>query len=403
MEVDKIIQNTIKAIKQNDDSLIQIIEELRQTQYYSSLPKQLQQLINTALFDNGVFNKLDFSLLNENQRFAICLWTLNFNDSFNNKYYIELFRWYQKHLNESIEKSNYNQLDFIVDYYQKTPSSFVIKDSAPFKYEPPKLKNKHLKYISDLIKIGSCIQFNCPGFIKNEFIYLISGLCVVYHSNKCLSFKYFKDLIHSIQSFIQLIPNSISIDASLFAKDKKHYGLSTQLLFNENKGYEDEEQTNFNYRYKPAFDYLKDETKGGRTQITKDETGMRLNTDYDEQQLKELWEQLQTEFTQIKTASNEDEKIKSIKQLLITWFDSQVLTRSTCLSGVLLLMILTHRKIKLLNNQLIDWKAIITSNIDDTYELLEKYDYIEMNDFKELSLLDVLTITKYYIEFIMSH
>ena len=404
MEPDKIIESTIDAIKRNDESLIQIIDELKQTQYYNSLPSKIKILINNALFDNGVFNKLDFGLLNENQYFSICLWTLNFNDSFKNKYYVELLKHYQSHFNDSIEKSNYNQLPFIVDYYQKTPSAFVIKDAINFKYEPPKLINKHLKYISELIKIGSCIQFNCPGFVKNELIYLISGLCVVYH-DKPLSFLHLKDLVHSIQSFIQLIPSSISLDASLFAKGSKNYGLSTQLLFNEKKGYENIkiDDDAFNYRYKPAFEYLKNEINGNRTKVTRDESGMRLSTEYNEQQLNELWEQLETEFSRIKTSSDENEKNKAIQELLITWFDSQCLTRSTCLCGVLMLMIFTRRKIKLQNNELIDWKAIITGTIDGTYELLEKFDYIETKDFEELTLLDVLTITKYYVDFIITH
>ena len=313
-----------------------------------------------------------------------------------------MFKHYQQHLNESIEKSNYNDLNFIIDYYQKTPSSFIIKDESNLTFEQPNLKNQHIKYISELIKIGSCIQFNCPGFVKNEFIYLISGLCVVYHSKRWANFENVKDLIYSIQSFIQLIPNSISIDGNKFTHGDKRYGLSTQLLFNENKGYEDPDANNFNYRYKPAFKYLKNEIKDGNTHITRDETGMRLNTEFNEQQLNELWEQLQIEYTKIKTAS-ENEKLKEIKQFLITWFDSQCLTRSTCLIGVLLLMILTQHKIKLVPDELIDWKAIICGNIDDTFEMLDKFDYFECDDFNNLTLLDVLTITKYYIEFVMSH
>lgn len=402
MEFDKIIDLTIKAVKENDDNIIQIIEEIKQGLYYQILPKHLKIMLNDALFNNGVFNKIDFSLLDEYQRFALSLWTLNFNNNFNNKYYISLFKHYQQHLNESIEKSNYNDLKFIIDYYQKTPSSFIIKDESNLTFEQPNLKNQHIKYISELIKIGSCIQFNCPGFVKNEFIYLISGLCVVYHSKRWANFENVKDLIYSIQSFIQLIPNSISIDGNKFTHGDKRYGLSTQLLFNENKGYEDPDANNFNYRYKPAFKYLKNEIKDGNTHITRDETGMRLNTEFNEQQLNELWEQLQIEYTKIKTASD-NEKLKEIKQFLITWFDSQCLTRSTCLIGVLLLMILTQHKIKLVPDELIDWKAIICGNINDTFEILDKFDYFECDDFNNLTLLDVLTITKYYIEFVMSH
>lgn len=400
MEPEKIIQNTIKAIKQNDDSLIQIIEELKQTNYYSSLPKPFQQMINTALFNNGVFNKLDISLLTDEQKFLICLLTLNFTDQFKNKYYTELFKWYQKHLNDSIEQSNYNTIPWIVDYYQKTPSAFIITNpTEPLETKKPTLNNKYLKYISQLIKIGSCIQFNCPGFVKNELWYLIAGICIMYHITKP-KHETFKELIFSIQSFIQLIPTSISIYGNkFFTNPKSKYGLSTQLIFNENKGYENIENTidNYNFRYQPAFKYLENENKTGNTHITRDETGIRLNTEYDQKQFEQLEQELQEQYEKY----IQNPTIEQLEKLLIMWFDSQALTRSTCLSGVLALMILSGKTIKLINDELIDWKAIISKSVQNTYEFKEPIEPID--DFKDLKLSDVLTITKYYIEFIMTH
>lgn len=421
MNPEKIIELTLKACQENDDNLIEITDELKSGTMFQYLPKNVKTIINDSLFKNGVFNKIDYSLLNEEERFFIALLTCSFNsyESFKNRYYKYFLYWYYKNLNEDIIKSNINNLKFCVDYYQHTPSLFVINDDDLKEINVLKnvnltLDSDYLKYISKLIEIGKCIQFNVSGFIKNELIYLICGCCVCY----CLSIKNkiksFEELVMIIQTFIQLNIQSISIDGRKF----ENYGLSTALSFNTKEGFKDNEikEQNFNYRYKCAYEYYKERKailvngiepnkrqfdKTQITEIVQDEQGIRLNTSLKKEDLNEVWEYFEILFDEY----NKNKTNENLERILIRWFDSQCLTRSTCLTGVLLLMILSEKKIELTKNELIDWKAIICNKIDNTYSFKDDIELSddEKKDFEKMKLKDVLTLTKFYIKVIMEH
>lgn len=416
MNPDKLIELVIKACSENDSNVVQMVDELKQSQLMN-IP-QVKKIIHNTMFNNGVFNRLIQDQLNEEQRFCLSLWTMNFEYAKHtpNRYYRVLLTHYLNHLNEPVENSNYDVLPFIKDYYQKTPSIFVIdNDTFNKSIEIPELKlnSNYLSYIPELIKIGKSVQFNCSGFIKNELYYLMCGCCVVYHIINFDRYKTFKSFYRSIQSFIQLFPNSISISCDLFKSNTinernetdnniKIYSLSTALIFNNHKGFEDIINKNFNYRYKEAFKYLDNKKNIDKlTQIKTDDLGIHLLTELSNNDIDKLFNEFEILFKQLKETNQKNECTDLIlNELLIKWFDSQCLTRSTCLTGILMLMILKHSIIKLTENELIDWKAIICGNIDNTYEIIDEIKPSKkmIDDFKQLKLIDVLTMFKFYVQ-----
>lgn len=398
MNPDKIVEKVFKACMENDDSIIQIANELEETQFMK-IP-QVKKMLHNTMFNNGVFNKLKPDCLTELQRFSMSLWTLNFDYEkvTQNRYHTLLLRFYAEHLNDSFSEINYEKLPWIRDYYQKTPSVFAIeKISNEFDKPEIKLNSKYLGFISDLIKIGKSIQFDCPGFIKNEMYYLMAGVCVVYHIINYSEFDSFKSLVKSVQSFVQLMPGSISISSELF-NDSNGYALSTALTINKHEGYSDSiDDLNFNFRYKPAFKYL-DEMKSskGRTEIKNDEQGIHLLTKMNNDDIAKMWDEFEELFIK-----------GDYEQLIVSWFDSQCLTRSTCLIGMLLFMILNEKTIKLKKDELMDWKAIICGTISGTYEFVEDLKTPEFQkkyeSFKDFKLIDLLTLFRYYINVITSN
>lgn len=394
MKPDQVVEKVFKACMENDESIIEIYDEIKDSQIMKL--SQIKKILHNTMFNNGVFNRLIPDCLTEEQKFSLSLWTLNFDyeKATPNKYYASLLRFYANHLNDSFDKINYESLPWIRDYYQKTPSVFVIeKFKEEFKTPEIKLNSKYLSYISDLIKIGKSIQFDCAGFVKNEMYYLMAGACVVYHIVNYSKFDSFKSLVKSVQSFIQLMPNSISISSELF-NDSEGYALSTALTINKHEGFSDSlDELNFNFRYKPAFKYL-DEMRNskGRTEIKNDEQGIHLLTKMNNDDIAKMWDEFEELFIK-----------GDYENLIVSWFDSQCLTRSTCLIGMLIFMILNKKTMTLLKDELMDWKAIICGDISKTYKFDEDIDVSKFESFKDFVLIDLLTLFKFYINVISLH
>ena len=407
MNPESIINQTLKACFENDPEIIQIYDEIKDSQLFK-LP-QLKKVLHNTMFNNGVFNRLIPDQMSEEQRFALSLWTMNFDFIRHtpNRYYQQLMKHYFECLNKPISESNYSKLSFIKDYYQKSPSVFVISNDASSKakkmsYEmnDSKLDSKLLKFVPKFIEIGKSIQFNCPGFVKNELYYLLTGIATCYGIVlKSKPETKFYDLVFSIQSFVQLFPNSVSVMAQDIMTSNSEYNLSTALTINKHEGFIDtnSDEMNFNFRYKPAFKYLDNKkSTDHRTQIATDEQGIHLLTKLSSKEIDDMWKEFEEMF-----------KKEDYENLIVSWFDSQCLTRSTCLCGMILWMIFTKKTFRLIENELMDWKAIIQGTIEGTYEPQSEIDLkkigINEEDLINLTLKDVLTLFKFYIQVISTN
>ena len=143
-----------------------------------------------------------------------------------------------------------------------------------------------------------------------------------------------------------------------------------------------------------------------------DEKGKYILTKMNKKELKDLYKSFGEMFNQIKemfikihsdgrnteggnTESVSEELQKKYNELvdkfITEFFKSQCLTRSTCLIGTLMLIILKGHLIKLTG--LIDYEAILTGKITK-YELLKSLDDYVNECYDSLTLSDVLMCFK---------
>ena len=81
-------------------------------------------------------------------------------------------------------------------------------------------------------------------------------------------------------------------------------------------------------------------------------------------------------------------------ELIIKWFDGQLLTRSTCLIGCLLIVLKEQKTIEFIKDEMPDWKAIGEQTIKETYLVKNKID-VDIPHPKILN--DVLDVLSSYI------
>lgn len=96
------------------------------------------------------------------------------------------------------------------------------------------------------------------------------------------------------------------------------------------------------------------------TKLIDDDKGTYLSTTYKIKDLKTLWDKFEELY-----------KNQQFDELIVLWFDSQILTRSTCLIGCILISVLNGKLIKFKHEEMPDWKSIIIGNFKDTYEEIE--------------------------------
>ena len=219
-------------------------------------------------------------------------------------------------------------------------------------------------------------------------LYLLYGLAIVSAKNK--EFQTFKDLVNYLKSFIQLYLTSKCFnpipecEEDLKMKDKdNYYNLITYLKTKDGR---------FNYRYTCAAKYFDEKIPhciSGNTKMIKSEDGSEyLLTVYKtKEEMEKVWNELEEEFLK-NGLSNE---------LIKKWFDGQLLTRSTCLVGCMLIVMKeleNGKRVVFKENEMPDWCSIAGLDFTTTYTTSDLK--ITIPKIKGLTLSDVLDTLKIY-------
>lgn len=381
----KCLNNSIKTMD--------YYEEIKETREYSSVQELRDAIDNNFLtfcFNNGLWNRINsgnFNKLTDEQKALYSFFNLKQYQP-KNKYRQRILDYYYSHLDVPISKLTQEDClkEHTKDYYSLTPPTFLEMDEI-------KVREPHIsvldglpelvKAIPTFIKIGQCIQFDIEGFPKNQLYYLIVGICVcdLMDSNHST----FKELINHIKSYIQLFITSKCLE--LPAKNDNPYNLITFIDFKDTL----KERPNF--RYQAAKKYLP--VKEGiitKTQFKDDEKGKYIYTEYSTEDYILKWKELEELYTD--SGLSDD--------LICKWFDGQLLTRSTCLIGVILMIyknILKGNLIKFKKDEMPDWKAILQGNYDDTFTI-EKFEE-KTPHIENITLGKILLIVREYINLIL--
>ena len=403
-DINAMTEDFIKMCCNNDPETINYYYEIREFRAYSQVKdfrKVIDENFNNFCFNNSLIHKINFGLLNDNQLLFYRILSYAFDNSFkslpSSMSYRLILEYYMKHLNENIENVKLEDLKTVCGYwYDNIPSRYLvkqgkIKEVKEIKCESIKPNFDLIKHTLDFLKIGNSLLFNVDGFTKNQIVLLLYGMTVYYAWVKLKNkeFKSFKQLVNYLKSFIQINTYSKCLDVldykELKEKDKEDnkdfYNLITYLKFKT-----DDKGENYNYRYKCAEKYFKDKsrkTSGTLNKTVYEElpTGESyIKTVYENiDEVKKVWNDLEEEF-----------KNKGLTDKLITmWFDGQLLTRSTCLIGCMLIMLKEGKFIEFKKDEMPDWKAIAVGNYEGTYETKEEFKDLKINE-NDLKLVDVL-------------
>ena len=388
----KCLNNSIKTMD--------YYEEIKETREYSSVQELRDAIDNNFLtfcFNNGLWNRINsgnFNKLSDEQKTLYSFFNLKQYQP-KNKYRQRILDYYYSHLDVPISKLTQEDClkEHTKDYYSLTPPTFL--DMDEIKVREPHINKldglpELVKAIPTFIKIGQCIQFDIEGFPKNQLYYLIVGICVC----DLLDSKHstFKELINHIKSYIQLFITSKCLE--LPAKNDNPYNLITFIDFKDALNYSSERP---NFRYQAAKKYLP--IKEGiitKTQFKDDEKGKYIYTEYSTEEYILKWKELEELYTVSGLSDN----------LICKWFDGQLLTRSTCLIGVILMIyknIMKRNLIKFKKDEMPDWKAILQGNYDDTFEILKFEDNLSdiVRRIENITLGKILLIVREYINLIL--
>jgi hypothetical protein len=388
MDLNKLVEDFVKHCMYNKKSTMEYYDEIKEMREYTvpQFRQVVDEQFNRFCLNNGLWNRLDFGK-NENDeaKALIKLWTLGNTDyKFKNRYLNGLVDWFlDKNINMEMndlptldEWTMLNKKDEEVKvahhFYSKIPPLYLkLKNVQKDKYSITP-SDKLIKWISDFIKIGKSIQFNVKGFQMNETLWLLVGMAIVYV--KLNPQSTFKGLIKLLRAFIQLNITSICLESD----DSKEYNLITFLK----TGGEE-----YNYRYKCAEKYFGNYKKIGKTDYKVENGKTFILTEYNNhEEYLSKWNELENMF-----------KDKGLtKELIVKWFDSQLLTRSTCLIGCILIVLMENGTIEFIKDEMPDWKAIGLGTIDGTYVVKEALN-IPKDIPKDWKLVDVLSTIAYYI------
>ena len=400
-DLNEVVKIYFDLSNTNNPDFIKYSEDIEQCRMFNNIPKQIKSELNKSynhfMISNGLFNcKFRQTDLTDEQ---ITLLMLLSNDmSYKPEgYQLKLWNFYHSPNYLDCQMNNiYNNFisyfkELINGYYSQIPYMyFKYRKDNPIEFKPTNISsiNTFKKYnLKKFIEIGQCLQFNVEGFPKNELLYLLWGMCVVYCRSK--QFDSFIDLLKTIIGFIQI--NILSKCFICTDTEKENYNLITYIRFGDN---------NFNFRYKPALkyidfenfkDYLNKQSKEHVTKLVQnDKNDLFILTELNHEGMKNILDELETLY-----------KNKNYSELISKFFDSQYLTRSTCLTGCLLILILKNKMIKFHENEMPDWYTILTGkNAEDTYEELE--DIPNVSEYPE-TLNDVLScLINYTVEKINS-
>lgn len=415
--VEEFIEYTIF----NMPEVLEYYQDIKETREYQTLPelrKVIDTYFNNFCFNNGLYYKLDDNLTNKDDEKSTLLYLLTLGNRGKlptNRYRRQIIKYYFEAMNDNklIKDVRFEDIKAFKadDYYSHRPPIYckIINptDEDLIKLRPKlevsKTAEQIIKHTTDFIKIGQSIQFNIKGFPMNQLLYLLVGIAI-YSASKS-KFNTFKELIDYLKSFIQLNLSSIcinTIDTTKNIESDNFYNLITYLMF-------DVDKEEYNMRYKPAHKYFKDYKLDEHVQVNKtlfktkyDETSNKnqafITTEYPtKEDVLNVWQELEDEW-------NKNNKTLS-KELIVKWFDGQLLTRSTCLIGVILIILEENKIIRFEEDEMPDWKSIALNNYSNTYSLISDIPDLKIPEISSdvLTLKDVLIVVLNYINIICRH
>lgn len=367
------------------------------------IKKMYYTIKNNFVCTNGLANRFDELLdLNDSQKAYISLIDNHPYDG-PNRYYQNIHQYYHQHLHDKMGTFELEEIPNLIDNIGKYPSIRIYKTSTTTEQNILKPNDDLIKHLKDILEVGFSIQHSeVKGFATNIFNYVLSGLCILssYQKLKKNEFENFEQFLKYIKSFCQLYLIN-NVYEAIKMKDKD-YNLITFIKF-KTPGIENEI---YNYRYTTADEFCKEykDDPKNKTKLIDDEKGKYILTKMNKKELKdlyklfdELFQQIKEIFVKIHRDTNEvsdEDKTKYnelVDKFIIEFFKSQCLTRSTCLIGTLMLIILKGHLIKLTG--LIDYEAILTGKLTK-YELEKSIDEYENEIYDNLTLSDVLMCFK---------
>lgn len=413
-DINDMTEDFIKMCCNNDPETINYYNEIKEFRAYGQVKdfrKVIDENFNNFCYNNSLVHKINLGLLNDNQLlfYRIISYAFEYNSDNNVRTVLNtlpsdyknrlILNYYMKELNKNIENVKLENLKEVCQmWYDNIPSRYLIKQKKieeikEIKIDSIKPNFDLVKHTLDFLKIGNSLLFNVDGFPKNQIALLLYGMAVYYAWINMSKFKTFKDLVNYLKSFIQINTYSKCLDVLDYKevkgeeqkdkgqshldpqKDNDFYNLITYLKFKNNS---------YNYRYKCAEKYFKnfvmDKQQNNLTNYEELPTGESyIKTIYNNiDEVKKVWNDLEEEF-----------KNKGLTDKLITmWFNGQLLTRSTCLIGCMLIMLKEGKFIEFNKDEMPDWKAIALGNYEGTYKIKEELEDLKINE--NIKLVDVL-------------
>lgn len=388
-------QYLIKKGVNNSVSFINEFNEFRKSRNFNSLQQMSKDLFdeliktyNQFILSNGLFVKSLFKFtFNEHQSFCFNILCRN-PQKYQNHWYTYISNYIFGKYDDDIKEIELEDLKCIQSYYNESLSRKIKKyvGDIPKITANPDSPNMDPKLVNSFIKIGENIKYDVKGFYDNELLYLLCGLCIVDGINrmrhKC--FDSFYSLFKFVKSYLQLW----QLNKIFEFKFGDSHNLVTHI---KSKG-------NYVKRYKTCEKYFVDwtdkNTSKTKYKVDKIQDTIYIETKLTKQEINDIWKTLETLY-------KEENKELDLYYFYVT---SQLLTRSTCLSALIILNILWYNRhnkfIKTKKNEQLDWFAI-SVNVNEFKEQINKYtDEITIDDLPKIDKLkvsDVLNYTHYYI------
>lgn len=371
---------------------------------YPNLYEQLITEYNKYVLSNGLFvRKLLQFPLNEYHSFIFNILTRKAAKYKNNWY-----NYIQNHIfnnyDNDISSIQLESLEYISDWYQDLLPRNIKKlckevNENDYQSREHKIITNHpqvspQKLIKEFIKIGECCKYEVKGFYDNELLYLLCGICIVDSINriKSGSITNFNQLFNFVKSYLQLwqFNKILYLNNS---DEEKQVNLVTHIKCNGR----------YVKRYKDCMKYFTDYKPGNNNTkyvIDHVEDKIYIQTKIDPESKSKIFEKLEELY-----------KEGDDLGLYYTYITNQLLTRSTCLSSLIILNILsyihTNKFIKTKQNEQIDWFAISRS-IDEfktefnNYTTEVELDNDEIFNIEPMKVGDVLCLTHTYIAMCLS-
>lgn len=394
-----IIDDTQYLIKKgvnNSVSFINDFNEFRKSRNFGILQQMSKDLFdeliktyNQYILSNGLFVKSLFKFtFNEYQSFCFNILCRN-PQKYQNHWYTYISNYIFGKYDDDIKEIELEDLKHIYSYYSESLSRKIKKYIG----DVPKItlnndsQNVDSKMIDSFIKIGENIKYDVKGFFDNELLYLLCGICIVDGINRLRSncFDSFYSLFKFVKSYLQLWQFNKIFE---FKSGGEDHNLVTHI---KAKG-------QYVKRYKPCLKYFSTYSNSNncktKYKVDNIQDSIYIETKLSVQEINDIWKTLETLF-------KECDKELDLYYFYVT---SQLLTRSTCLSALIILNILWYNRynkfIKTKKNEQLDWFAI-SVDVNKFKEDFNKYtDEVTIENVPKIDKMkvsDVLSYTHFYI------